>query len=90
MSKTPLNYWTEFAVDIPLGVVLIFTGLRHNRPGPVAVLFTYSLDFFFSALSNISFIAGCFTDRWSSWLGVTGRITRIRWPTIRSLSFYLP
>jgi sterol desaturase/sphingolipid hydroxylase (fatty acid hydroxylase superfamily) len=46
MSKTPLNYWAEFAVDIPLGVVLIYEGLYHNKPGPVAALLTIFLGFF--------------------------------------------
>jgi sterol desaturase/sphingolipid hydroxylase (fatty acid hydroxylase superfamily) len=30
MSRTPANYWAEFGLDIPLGVVLIFAGLRHH------------------------------------------------------------
>jgi 4-hydroxysphinganine ceramide fatty acyl 2-hydroxylase len=30
MSRTPVNYWAEFGLDIPLGVVLIFEGLRHR------------------------------------------------------------
>jgi 4-hydroxysphinganine ceramide fatty acyl 2-hydroxylase len=55
LSKTPLNYWAEFAVDIPLGVVLISAGLRHSGPGPVAVsliilvgLFLFSfIEYFF-------------------------------------------
>jgi sterol desaturase/sphingolipid hydroxylase (fatty acid hydroxylase superfamily) len=46
MSKTPLNYWAEFAVDIPLGVVLISAGLRHSELGPIAVFFTILLGLF--------------------------------------------
>ena len=30
MSRTPLNYWAEFGLDIPLGVVLTFEGLRRH------------------------------------------------------------
>jgi hypothetical protein len=30
MSRSPVNYWDEFGLDIPLGVVLIFEGLRHD------------------------------------------------------------
>ena len=30
MSRSPVNYWAEFGLDIPLGVVLIFAGLRHH------------------------------------------------------------
>jgi hypothetical protein len=55
MSKTPLNYWAEFAVDIPLGVVLIYEGLYHNKPGPVAALLTIFLGFFlFSFISSLA------------------------------------
>jgi sterol desaturase/sphingolipid hydroxylase (fatty acid hydroxylase superfamily) len=48
MSKTPLNYWAEFVVDIPLGAVLIFTGLRHGGHNPVMVFLTilFGLIFF--------------------------------------------
>ena len=37
MSKTRANYWCEFAIDIPLGIALIFMSLRHQDPGPLAV-----------------------------------------------------
>ncbi len=30
MSRTPLNYWAEFGLDIPLGVLLTFESLRHH------------------------------------------------------------
>jgi sterol desaturase/sphingolipid hydroxylase (fatty acid hydroxylase superfamily) len=30
MSKTRANYWGEFAIDIPLGIVLIFMSFRHH------------------------------------------------------------
>ena len=34
LSKSPLNYWAEFTVDIPFGAVLIFAGLRNHELGP--------------------------------------------------------
>jgi sterol desaturase/sphingolipid hydroxylase (fatty acid hydroxylase superfamily) len=37
MSKTRANYWGEFAVDIPLGIVLIFAGLRYHDLNWLAV-----------------------------------------------------
>lgn len=40
MSKTRVNYWTEFAIDIPLGAVLIFLGLRRFNSQGGAALFT--------------------------------------------------
>jgi sterol desaturase/sphingolipid hydroxylase (fatty acid hydroxylase superfamily) len=46
MSKTPLNYWAEFAVDIPLGVVLIFVGLRGNEIDPLAAFLTILFGLF--------------------------------------------
>ena len=40
MSKTRANYWGEFAIDIPLGVVLIFASLRRHDLSPLAVVLT--------------------------------------------------
>jgi 4-hydroxysphinganine ceramide fatty acyl 2-hydroxylase len=40
MSKTRPNYWGEFAVDIPLGIVLIFVGLRYRDLNWLAVFLT--------------------------------------------------
>src|SRR5208283_2006590 len=40
MSKTRANYWGEFAVDIPLGIVLILAGLHHHNINPLAVFLT--------------------------------------------------
>ena len=30
MSRTPMNYWAEFGLDIPLGVALTIEGLRRH------------------------------------------------------------
>jgi hypothetical protein len=46
MSKTSLNYWAEFAVDIPLGLVLIFSSLRNHEPGLVAISLTILIGLF--------------------------------------------
>ena len=43
MSKTRANYWGEFAIDIPLGVVLIFASLRRHDLSPLAVVLTIGL-----------------------------------------------
>ena len=40
MSKTRANYWGEFAVDIPLGIVLILAGLHYHDLSPLAVFLT--------------------------------------------------
>ncbi len=55
MSKTPLNYWAEFAVDIPLGVVMIFAGLRHSELDPVAVFLTILFGLFLFSFFEYSF-----------------------------------
>jgi 4-hydroxysphinganine ceramide fatty acyl 2-hydroxylase len=55
MSRTPLNYWAEFAVDIPLGVMLIFVGLRHGELNPIAVFLTILLGLFAFSLIEYSF-----------------------------------
>jgi sterol desaturase/sphingolipid hydroxylase (fatty acid hydroxylase superfamily) len=55
MSKTPLNYWAEFAVDIPLGVVLIFAGLQGNELNPIAVFLTILLGLFLFSIFEYSF-----------------------------------
>ena len=55
LSKTPLNYWVEFAVDIPFGAVLIFAGLRSNELGPIAVVLTILLGLFLFSIIEYSF-----------------------------------
>ena len=55
LSKTPLNYWAEFAVDIPFGAVLIFAGLRSNELGPIAVVLTILLGLFLFSIIEYSF-----------------------------------
>ena len=54
MSKTPLNYWAEFAVDIPLGAGMIFTGLRHGGHNPLAVFLTILLGLFLFSVIEYS------------------------------------
>jgi len=46
MSKTPLNYWAEFVVDIPLGVVLIYAGLHHGDLNSAMAILTILLGLF--------------------------------------------
>ena len=55
MSKTPLNYWAEFAVDIPLGVVLIFAGLRHSELDSIAVFLIILFGLFLFSFIEYSF-----------------------------------
>lgn len=40
MSRTPANYWGEFALDIPIGIFLIISGLRHFDMHPAAAFAT--------------------------------------------------
>jgi sterol desaturase/sphingolipid hydroxylase (fatty acid hydroxylase superfamily) len=46
MSRTPANYWGEFVLDIPIGFLLIFEGLRHPGTHPPAVFFTILIGLF--------------------------------------------
>lgn len=55
MSRTPLNYWAEFAVDIPLGVVLIFAGLHNGKLGANAVFLIIVVGLFFFSFIEYSF-----------------------------------
>jgi sterol desaturase/sphingolipid hydroxylase (fatty acid hydroxylase superfamily) len=55
LSKTPLNYWAEFAVDISLGAMLIFAGLRSKELGPIAVVLTILLGLFLFSIIEYSF-----------------------------------
>jgi sterol desaturase/sphingolipid hydroxylase (fatty acid hydroxylase superfamily) len=55
LSKTPLNYWAEFAVDIPFGAVLIIAALRRNDLGPIAVLLNLLLGFFIFSIIEYAF-----------------------------------
>ena len=41
MSQTRWNYWGEFALDIPVGVLLVQVGLRHSDIRPVAAILTF-------------------------------------------------
>jgi sterol desaturase/sphingolipid hydroxylase (fatty acid hydroxylase superfamily) len=54
-SRTPLNYWAEFAIDIPLGVVLISAGLSHGELNHIAVFLTILLGLFVFSLIEYSF-----------------------------------
>jgi sterol desaturase/sphingolipid hydroxylase (fatty acid hydroxylase superfamily) len=58
MSVTPLNYWAEFAVDIPLGAAMILGGLRRGGLDLNTVLTTILLG-----LLLFSFIEYAF-HRW--------------------------
>ena len=46
MSRSPANYWAEFGLDIPLGVVLIFEGLRHQDIHSIEVFLTIMIGLF--------------------------------------------
>jgi sterol desaturase/sphingolipid hydroxylase (fatty acid hydroxylase superfamily) len=46
MSRTPANYWGEFVLDIPLGILLTFEGLRHHGTHPTAVFLTILIGLF--------------------------------------------
>ncbi len=55
MTKTPLNYWAEFAVDIPFGAALIFAGLQRNELDPLAVFLTILFGVFLFSIIEYSF-----------------------------------
>ncbi len=46
MSRTPANYWGEFVLDFPVGILLIFEGLRHDDTHPGVVFFTILVGLF--------------------------------------------
>jgi hypothetical protein len=46
MSRNPINYWAEFGLDIPLGVVLIFEGLMYRDIHSVNLFLTFLFGLF--------------------------------------------
>jgi sterol desaturase/sphingolipid hydroxylase (fatty acid hydroxylase superfamily) len=46
MSRTPANYWGEFVLDIPVGILFIFEGLRYHTIHPISVFFTILIGLF--------------------------------------------
>lgn len=46
LCKTQFNYWAEFAVDIPLGVMLIMAGLRSHELPFFAIFLTIGSGLF--------------------------------------------
>jgi sterol desaturase/sphingolipid hydroxylase (fatty acid hydroxylase superfamily) len=46
LSKTRFNYWAEFVIDIPLGILLIVAGVRSHELGPIAIVLTILLGLF--------------------------------------------
>ena len=55
LSKTPLNYWAEFAVDIPFGALLIFADLRNNELDSFSFVLTILLGLFLFSFIEYSF-----------------------------------
>ncbi len=55
LTQTRLNYWAEFAVDIPFGVVLIFAGLRRQAIGPLAGVLIVLLGLLLFSLFEYAF-----------------------------------
>lgn len=55
MSTTPLNYWAEFAVDVPLGAGLVLVGLRRGELDFIAVLATILLGLVLFSFIEYSF-----------------------------------
>ena len=49
MSRTRANYWGEFAVDILLGMALIFMSLRHHDLNWLAIFPTIVLGLILSS-----------------------------------------
>lgn len=54
ISKTRLNYWAEFAIDIPLGVLLVFAALHHGEFHLIAVILIILLGLFLFSLFEYS------------------------------------
>ena len=52
---TPLYYWAEFAVDIPLGAALIFGGLRRGKLDVTSLLATRLLGLLLFTLIEYAF-----------------------------------
>ena len=55
MSMTPLNYWAEFAVDVPLGAALICGGLRMGKLDSTSILVTILLGLLLFSLIEYAF-----------------------------------
>ncbi len=54
-SKTPLNYWAEFTVDIPFGILLILADLQSNGLDPIGIVLTILLGIFLFSFIEYSF-----------------------------------
>ncbi len=54
MCRTPLNYWAEFVVDIPFGLLLILAGLRGAGHYPYATFLTILLGLFLFSIFEYS------------------------------------
>lgn len=46
MSRSAVNYWAEFALDIPLGIALLFEGLQYRNISSTDVSLTTLLGLF--------------------------------------------
>lgn len=55
MSRTPLNYWAEFVVDIPFGAGLLVAGLRQRERGSVAAFLFILLGLFLFSMIEYAF-----------------------------------
>ena len=55
MTRTPLNYWGEFAVDIPFGMGLIIAGLRSKELDRLSAFLIILLGLFLFSLLEYSF-----------------------------------
>ena len=89
MSATRTNYWTELAIDLTLGTLLVVEGWRHHAGSPLTALLAIGLGLF--AFSFIEY----FFHRWMFHtripLFTKGHLTHHEQPLgYDSLPFFLP
>ncbi len=67
MSQTSENYWGEFFLDIPVGILLVATGLQYPDVHPSTALLTFLVGLFLCSFFEYFPPAGYFKERFALW-----------------------
>ncbi len=89
MSRSPVNYWAEFGLDIPLGAALIYLGLRRPDITYSAAFLTILIGLF--AFSHFEYIIHRWLFHGSIPIFVQGHLAHHKNPQgYDALPFFLP
>jgi len=89
MSRSPVNYWAEFGLDIPLGAALIYLGLRRPDITYSAAFLTILFGLF--AFSHFEYIIHRWLFHGSIPIFVQGHLAHHKNPQgYDALPFFLP